>query len=166
MDPLLPINKVFSMILQHERQFVPHNAGLDVEDSKVLVNASDSRRSQGRGRSGSNGQSGSFRKKSCTYCGKDNHVVDNCFKKHGFPPNFGRNNTSANHVGIDELMDNDDTKSLKASEPFTFTKSQYENLVNLLQSNAGSSTQVNGASTSNLTNTFVPPKSVTIFAPL
>ncbi|XP_045820014.1 uncharacterized protein LOC123913341 [Trifolium pratense] len=159
MDPLPPINKVFSSILQHERQFVPHNAGLDVEDSKVLVNASDNRRSQGRGKGGFNGQSGPFKKKYCTYCGKDNHVIENCFKKHGFPPNFGRNNASANHFGTDDSMDNDDIKSLKASEPFTFTKSQYEHLVNLLQSHDGSSTQVNDASTSNSVNTFGHPKS-------
>ncbi|MCI35355.1 retrovirus-related pol polyprotein from transposon TNT 1-94, partial [Trifolium medium] len=68
MDPLPPINKVFSMVIQYERQFVPHIVGLDVEDSKVSVNASDSRRSQGRGRSGFNGQSGPFKKKYCTYC--------------------------------------------------------------------------------------------------
>ena len=25
---------------------------------------------------------------SCTYCGKDNHIVDRCFKKNGFPHNY------------------------------------------------------------------------------
>ncbi|MCI01294.1 retrovirus-related pol polyprotein from transposon TNT 1-94, partial [Trifolium medium] len=55
-------------------------------------------------------------------------------------------------------------KSTKGNDSFTFTKSQYENLVNLLQSNAinlnaSSSTQVNGASTSNLANTNVHSKS-------
>jgi hypothetical protein len=44
MDPLPPINKVFSMVLQHERQFASVNSGLDIEESKISVNASDSRR--------------------------------------------------------------------------------------------------------------------------
>ncbi|MCH96744.1 retrovirus-related pol polyprotein from transposon TNT 1-94, partial [Trifolium medium] len=57
-------------------------------------------------------------------------------------------------------LDNDDVRSTKGTESFTFTKSQYEKLVNLLQSTpapqpAGPSTQVNGASTSNLASTFV-----------
>ncbi|MCI19244.1 retrovirus-related pol polyprotein from transposon TNT 1-94, partial [Trifolium medium] len=50
MDPLPPINKIFSMVIQYERQFAPVNVGSDLEESKVLVNASDARRSQGRGR--------------------------------------------------------------------------------------------------------------------
>jgi hypothetical protein len=63
MDPLPPLNKVFSMVIQHERQFVTSNSGLELEDSKVSVNASDSRRSQGRGKGGYNGQSNSGPKK-------------------------------------------------------------------------------------------------------
>ncbi|MCI23077.1 integrase catalytic region, partial [Trifolium medium] len=137
------------------RQFVPVHAGLDLEDSKISVNVSDSRRPQGRGRGGSNPSFG--RKKYCTYCGKDNHIVDNCYKKHGFSPNFGRN-AAANHANAEEQLDNDDVRSTKGTESFTITKSQYEKLVNLLQStpapqSAGPSTQVNGASTSNLAST-------------
>ncbi|GAU46782.1 hypothetical protein TSUD_351810 [Trifolium subterraneum] len=161
MDPLPPINKVFSMVIQHERQFTPLQAVLDVEDSKVSVNASDSRRSQGRGRSGFNSQYNSGfnpqynnKKKVCTYCGKENHVVENCYKKHGFPPHYGRGST-ANNANAGELMDNDDARSTRGSDSFSFTKAQYEQLVNLLQtsastSSAGPSTSINGASTSYL----------------
>jgi hypothetical protein len=150
MDPLPPLNKVFSMVIQHERQFVASNSGLEFEDSKVSVNASDSRRSQGRGKGGYNGQSNSGSKKRyCTYCGKDNHIVDNCYKKHGYPPNFGKS-TNANSANIDDQFDVDDVRSTKGSDSYTLTKAQYEKLVNLLQSSA--SAQVNGASTSNLGN--------------
>ncbi|MCI67557.1 hypothetical protein A2U01_0088816, partial [Trifolium medium] len=24
----------------------------------------------------------------CTFCHKNNHIVDNCFRKHGFPPGY------------------------------------------------------------------------------
>jgi hypothetical protein len=160
MDPLPPLNKVFSMVIQHERQFVASNSGLEFEDSKVSVNASDSRRSQGRGKGGYNGQSNSGSKKRyCTYCGQDNHIVDNCYKKHGYPPNFGKS-TNANSANIDDQFDVDDVRSIKGSDSYTLTKAQYEKLVNLLQSsasaqNASSSTQVNGASTSNLGNVTV-----------
>jgi hypothetical protein len=142
MDPLPPLNKVFSMVIQHERQFVTSNSGLELEDSKVSVNASDSRRSQGRGKGGYNGQSNSGPKKRyCTYCGNDNHIVDNC-------------------SNVDDQSDIDDVRSTKGSDSYTLTKTRYEKLVNLLQSsasvqNASSSTQVNGASTSNMGNVAV-----------
>ena len=39
----------------------------------------------------------------CTYCGKDNHTVDKCFRKNGFTPNYvskgGRNNQSGSGRG-------------------------------------------------------------------
>jgi hypothetical protein len=141
------------MVIQHERQFVTSNSGLELEDSKVSVNASDSRRSQGRGKGGYNGQSNSGPKKRyCTYCGKDNHIVDNC-------SNFGKS-TNANSANVDDQSDIDDVRSTKGSDSYTLTKTRYEKLVNLLQSsasvqNASSSTQVNGASTSNLGNVTV-----------
>ena len=28
---------------------------------------------------------------SCSYCGRDNHIVDTCYRKNGFPPNFSSN---------------------------------------------------------------------------
>lgn len=44
MDPLPPMNNIFSVVLQHERQgnFNP------VDDSKALVNATDSQRFKGK----------------------------------------------------------------------------------------------------------------------
>ncbi|PNY15324.1 pectin acetylesterase [Trifolium pratense] len=72
-DPFPPTNKIFSMVLQHERQ-----SGVIVsDDSKALSNASDG------SRSGKNSMSSSGSKKYCTYCQKSNHVVERCFKKHG-----------------------------------------------------------------------------------
>ncbi|CAJ2647445.1 unnamed protein product [Trifolium pratense] len=130
MDPLPPMNKVFSMVIQHERQFVPHITGLDTEDSKISINASDSRRSQGRGRGGFHGQFSSSKKKYCTFCGKDNHVVENCYKKHGFPPNYCRN-TSANNANAEDSLDTDDSMSTKGNEAFTFTKSRYDNILSI-----------------------------------
>jgi hypothetical protein len=142
MDPLPPINKIFSMAIQYERQFVAPNAGLEVED-KVLANASDSRRPQGRGRGSSNGSSnyGNLRKsnKYCTFCGKENHIVDSCYRKHGFPPNYARNSNANSSVAEDQL-DHEDARSSKGTESYSFTKDQYDKLPNLLQSSsAGSS---------------------------
>ncbi|GAU43072.1 hypothetical protein TSUD_194260 [Trifolium subterraneum] len=141
------------MVIQYERQFVSNNAGID-NDDKVLVNASDSRRGFGRGR-GSNQNYGS--KKHCTFCGKDNHVVDNCYRKHGFPQNYGR---TANSNNVDYEVDHldgqngkvSDNTSNKSTEFFGLSKAQYEKLVNLLQTTPSinaTPAHVNGASTSN-----------------
>ncbi|CAJ2645665.1 unnamed protein product [Trifolium pratense] len=150
MDPLPAINKIFSMVIQYERQFAPVNIGSDLDDSKVLVNASDTRRSQGRGK-GSYGNGYGSKKRVCTYCGKDNHIVDNYYKKHGFPPSYGRNN-STNNVNTEDSapVNNEDIGNTKDNESFGLTKAQHEKLVNLLQTTAipSTSAQVNGASTS------------------
>ncbi|PNX74638.1 retrovirus-related Pol polyprotein from transposon TNT 1-94, partial [Trifolium pratense] len=70
MDPLPPINKVFSLVIQHERQ----GNSFELDDSKILVNAA---------KNGKFAPSSKPSTRSCSYCGKDNHVVENCFKKNG-----------------------------------------------------------------------------------
>ncbi|PNX98837.1 flavonol sulfotransferase-like protein, partial [Trifolium pratense] len=70
MDPLPPMNKIFSMVLQHERQgnFAPS------EESKVLINAADSSKSKGFHSGKSNFHNGNGFPKGtnrvCTFCGK------------------------------------------------------------------------------------------------
>jgi hypothetical protein len=70
--------------------------------------------------------------------------VDNCYKKHGFPPSYGRT-SQTNQASADETNDLDETKSYRGNESYGFTKDQYEKLVNLLQSTASTSTSANAA---------------------
>jgi hypothetical protein len=67
MEPLPPLNKVFSMILQHEKQ----GNFASSDDSNALINAARSRFAT----------PSKSPPKVCTFCGRDNHTVDNCFKK-------------------------------------------------------------------------------------
>ncbi|XP_017416433.1 uncharacterized protein LOC108327215 [Vigna angularis] len=88
MDPLPNINRVFSLIMQQERQ-EKHSS----PEVKVLANATDKNnqwkgqgrgygfRGQGRGR-GRNPNYG----KQCSFCNKMNHTIDECYSKHGYPP--------------------------------------------------------------------------------
>lgn len=72
MDPLPPLNHVFSMVLQYERQ-----NGLDEGDqNQVDINAADGNRFYKGKNSGG---------KVCTYCGKTWHTIESCFRKHSFP---------------------------------------------------------------------------------
>jgi len=82
MDPLPGIAKVFSYAVQQERQINSN----DMIGNNSLINAAST----------SSSNSGL----SCTYCGKDNHTVDKCFKKNGFPQNYGSKGGKSNHSGF------------------------------------------------------------------
>ena len=154
MNPLPTMNKIFSMVMQHERQF---KLSLPVDDSTVLVNSVG--KSQGRGRGNGNPNSNGNRnnafipgqKRSCSFCGRDGHTIDTCYRKHGFPPNYGNKNfAKVNNSSLEtneEREDLDDSKSCKGNsntEPsFGITKEQYEQLVTLLQSQQASFSKVN-----------------------
>jgi hypothetical protein len=115
MDPLPPLNKVFSMVLQHERQahLVPS------DDSQALLNAV---------KSGRNSKPGS---RVCSFCGKDNHTVDNCFKKHGVPPHM-RKSSSANSAAAEGGQDNSIGVTSSSVSP-SISQDQYDKLMSLLQ---------------------------------
>ncbi|CAJ2658341.1 unnamed protein product [Trifolium pratense] len=121
MDPLPPMTKVVSLVLQHERQ--SHFSTSD--DSRVLLNAAKSRGS-------SSSRSGN---RVCTFCGKDNHIVDNCFKKHGLPPHFRKNsqvNNAAIEGGIEDHNASEVTNAELQSGP-PITQDQALQLISLLQ---------------------------------
>jgi hypothetical protein len=112
MDPLPPLNKVFSMVLQHEYQgnFYPS------DESKVLLNAVKSKGFSSKARV-------------CTFCGKDNHIVDNCFNKHGLLPHL-RKTSSANSASIEGGVEDATSSSHTGS---VITQDQALQLIALLQ---------------------------------
>ncbi|MCH85201.1 retrovirus-related pol polyprotein from transposon TNT 1-94 [Trifolium medium] len=114
MDPLPPMNKVFSLVLQHECQ----GNSQEVDDSKILVNAAKS----GISSSGSNPP------RNCTYCGKDNYFVENCFKKNDVPPHM-KKFAFAHSVASEE----GNVDSIVIASP-SISQDQYDKLMSLLQS--------------------------------
>lgn len=48
----------------------------------------------------------------CTYCGKNDHTVDACYRKHGCPLGWGvaRGNASINNVGHNAQEDGAEIK--------------------------------------------------------
>nr|KYP34297.1 hypothetical protein KK1_044765 [Cajanus cajan] len=83
MEPLPNITKVFSLLIQQERQF---NSVID--DSKALA-VIDQHGFRGRppnrgGRAGRFIRGGrGHNSKVCTYCNKLGHTIETCYKKHG-----------------------------------------------------------------------------------
>lgn len=99
MEPLPSINKVYSLLIQEERQRRVGSSNTYIESIALAVKGSNStsfffggKNSKGKDRS------------VCTHYGKLGHTVEKCFKLHGFPPGFKpKGKTSmVNQVGIQE----------------------------------------------------------------
>ncbi|KAK2375797.1 putative mitochondrial protein [Trifolium repens] len=150
LDPLPPMSKIFSMVLQFERQNCPPT----LVDSKILVNASEGK-SYANNRPSSS-TSGS--KRQCSYCHKPNHTVENCFKKHGVPPHmmcnyFGSaHNASADggDVNVNPSASSNDSKGMNTAP--SLTQEQYDKLLTLIQSSSISQGSI--PATSNQVSSF------------
>jgi hypothetical protein len=74
------------MVLQHERQ---GNFTSPSEDT-VLIIYIDSRKYKGSNYGESYSQGSNFKNgvRMCTFCGRSNHTVETCWKKHEVPPHL------------------------------------------------------------------------------
>ncbi|XP_050897649.1 uncharacterized protein LOC127104508 [Lathyrus oleraceus] len=108
MDPLPNICKVYSLLVQQERQFI-----VPIDESKLLAFPATQSQCRGnssfRGKGSRSGRSFYGRGKGmrvCTHCGITDHTIDTCFKKHGYPPHWqlhGQvNNVSTDYDQEDE----------------------------------------------------------------
>jgi hypothetical protein len=118
MDPLSPINKVFSLVVQHECQKEISGSLSSMSHNTVTLIAKASSPSQPESSWHAAGNytrydksSSSFRKDRPTYrhCGVYGHNMDKCYRLHGFLPDFkftkGKNEVdthSANQVSESE----------------------------------------------------------------
>lgn len=118
------------MVMQHERQL--NNSIPD--ESNILTNAVDYHKPQGRGfANGSSFTHGN--KKVCTNYGINGHTIDTCYRKHGFPPHFGKNHIVANQSCLEsteEREDIDDSRNCRGNANYGFSKEQYDQLMHLL----------------------------------
>jgi len=85
------------MVLQHERQF---RISILVDESKILINSVNFPKSQGRGRGNRGSSSTSGSKRIYSFCGRSNHTIDTCYRKHGFPPNFGASDKICSSIRV------------------------------------------------------------------
>ena len=124
MEPFPTINKVYSVLIREERQrSVGLSNSVHIETTTLAVEGSNVNSNFPRffGNSGVYGGKNSKGKDRpiCTYCGKLRHVMEKCFKVHGFPPGFkpkGKN-FMMNQVNVQEACADNGPPS--ATFPFT-----------------------------------------------
>lgn len=123
-----------------------------VEEPRVIANVADVNflaKGKGRGKPVFKNQYGNYPGKSgngrgsskfCSHCNKPGHTVDNCYKKHGFPPNYKK--ASINCVVEDDEEEDDDSQSVvsmrshrdkNSRNQLGFTPEQHQAILAMLQ---------------------------------
>lgn len=83
MDPIPPITKVFSLIIQEEKQRTigsKFNSTMETSNAMAFALEHDSTNNASK-----------FNKKErpyCTHCKYQGHTTDKCYKLHGYPPGY------------------------------------------------------------------------------
>jgi len=132
LDPLLSLNKVYSLVVQEESNhasLIPLSVS---EDASVQINATDNRKPQGRGKGFPQNKPSRF----CTFCNRTNHTVDFCYMKHGYP-NVNKSSPRVNAASQEDSKNGAISSSglgASASSSSTgFSQEQLAQLVSMLQ---------------------------------
>ena len=103
---------IFSIDTQQERQIF-------CDQSKVM---NDTNKSSFERR---------YTSKVCSHCGKIGHVIDTCYRRHGFPPQFKFKNHKADCN--DNQQNHGGSRPKVHSQHISLTLEQYQTLLALLQ---------------------------------
>ncbi|XP_020218560.2 uncharacterized protein LOC109801836 [Cajanus cajan] len=157
LDPMPSIVKTFSMVLQHEREFIGLIPKHSVPDSLAFAAMSTNQpRFNSSDRTNSNAsKNNSKNNKFCEKCKKTNHTIETCYFRIGFPAGYRKNKTnnkaSASLVEVDSnaSLPHLDLDGSPTNDQFTFSKDQYHALLALLQHTKAHSSLVNHSSVHN-----------------
>ncbi|XP_042977276.1 uncharacterized protein LOC122308156 [Carya illinoinensis] len=125
MDPLPSMNRIFSLVLQEEKQReIKMNSTLSF-DSIAAVTTKNTKNVNSF-----NKQSGSRKDRPiCSHCGYTGHTSDKCYRIHGFPPGFKSkkfNVHSANQVSSSTVQESNEIPQL------SFTQEQCQQILALI----------------------------------
>lgn len=140
LDPLPSINKVYSMVVQEESNNISvlsqPDSNSTIDEANSLVNAYDSRKFAGKSSNSYGGASNNKKDgRVCTFFHRTGHTIDVCYRKHGFPPNFTKKQTSANASNAADTQNvmNTGTEGSLNNSSASITQEQYAQLIGLLQ---------------------------------
>ena len=127
MDPMPPLSKVFSLILQDEKQRkvgAAKEMQLDTVAALASALATKNVKNFKKGRP------------QCTHCGAMGHAVDKCYKLHGYPPGYKFKSTKGQVAAtLPPFANNVIAPKDDASGGVSLTKSEYQQLLSLLNTN-------------------------------
>ena len=127
-DPWPPLNKVFSMIVQQERQrtlgtrILPPLAAATPSASSsdaTLANLASSNKRM---------------RPTCSHCKKPGHLKDKCYFLHGFPPGYGNRRNADNSSRKQSNNTNPKASQVTGTQPdvSTLTPEQCQQLISIL----------------------------------
>jgi len=154
MDPLPSTNKVYSMVIQEESNNIAPHPHVSTDDSSILVNASDARKPFTRGKSSFGASQINNNYWYCTFFHRNNHNVEYCYQKHGYP-NANKHISSSNIVAYENVVDSHTSSEGSSTISQTgLTQEQYVHLVSLLHQSSlvPSASASNPASTNHITS--------------
>ncbi|GAU50616.1 hypothetical protein TSUD_290710 [Trifolium subterraneum] len=173
LDPLPDIDRCFSLVLQQERQMlipIITDNSVDQQASIMQVRqtsynhgkhytsfSSTHHGGRGRGRGNHHGGRGP-NNRTCTHCGRHNHIVDTCFELHGYPPGYQHKNSKS--VNVAATASNATLKEGHinlTSATINTIQEQYNQILQLLQHSAlqASSTPSNPSPTQASANSII-----------
>jgi hypothetical protein len=166
-DPLPPINQVFALVLQEERQreasasvgYFSHNSAAMM--SKVSSSSPNNRFGKTQA---------SYKvKPTCSHCGIVGHTMEKCYRVHGYPPGFKFTKNRGHSSSANTMQDSEGTSIPHLS----ITQEQCQQLLALLKPpSSDSSPAVHQVGTSNhhdhlfskvTSNFFSPHKQHSVF---
>jgi hypothetical protein len=131
MEPLPPINKVYSLVIQEESN---HKSSALIDDSSALINAAH--RSDYKGKGVANGSTSKGSNRQCTFCHRSGHTVEFCYQKHGHP-SFNKTKSSANAAStevVEASSSSSNTEGGSSSSAISsISQEQFAQLMTLLQ---------------------------------
>ncbi|KAF5471497.1 hypothetical protein F2P56_008285 [Juglans regia] len=142
-DPLPPVNKVFSYIQQQERHRLftssaPSTDSIALASRKTFSTPSPHSSRKDKlycthcritGHTLANCfKSGNATAPICTHCEMTGHTIERCYKLHGYPPNHKFHKSRANATSLGTSAE------VSSESSMTLTKEQYQDLIALLHS--------------------------------
>ena len=155
MDLMPPINRVFSLIVQEEQQRRTNSSSDSSNSTGTMAFAVkiDVAKSAGSGSQNSqnfNSSAPKYQKRDrpyCTHCKILGHIVDRCYKIHGYPPGYKFKSNNNSNAAAHQVSSNSFGGFVQ-----NLNSNQYQQLMSMLSTHLSSSTTVTDTSNPSQTN--------------
>ncbi|KAK0581786.1 hypothetical protein LWI29_017973 [Acer saccharum] len=152
MDPMPPINRVFSLIVQEEQQRKT-NPSIDSSSSTgmmaFVVKTDVTKSGESSYRNSQNFNSSAFKNQKrdrpyCTHCKILGHTVDRCYKIHGYPLGYKFRSNNKSNAAVHQVSTSNSSDQSNLFEGFVHNldSNQYQQLMYMFSTHLGSSAKV------------------------